>query len=153
MSVKSVVWLIVLVVIGAFAYYFVMSRFHPKMAPTQVSTPAADATSNKVIALEGDFKQVVLAQAGAVVVDFSASWCPMCNMMEPIVQAVAQLPEFATVKFVSVNVDKYKDVATEYGVSAIPTFVFFKDGKQIDSQIGGLEQDAMVKKIKAIFAL
>lgn len=67
-----------------------------------------------------------------VVVDFFADWCPPCKAIAPIFTQLASshgVPE--QLAFAKVNVDHVKDVALEYGISAMPTFMFFKEGKQV----------------------
>lgn len=67
-----------------------------------------------------------------VVIDFFADWCPPCKQIAPIYVGLASrhgVP--GQLAFAKVNVDHVKDVALEYGISAMPTFMFFKDGKQV----------------------
>ncbi|KAL6706118.1 hypothetical protein ACN47E_006034 [Coniothyrium glycines] len=72
----------------------------------------------------------VLKSTSYTVVDFYADWCPPCRTIAPIFSKLAD--EHATpskLAFAKVNVDHVKDVAQRYGISAMPTFLFFKDGK------------------------
>ncbi|KAK9090613.1 hypothetical protein Sjap_023790 [Stephania japonica] len=63
-----------------------------------------------------------------LVIDFTASWCGPCKMMAPV---FAQLStEFTDVQFVKIDVDELKDVAQEFGVRAMPTFVLVKGGRK-----------------------
>ncbi|KXJ86974.1 thioredoxin-like protein [Microdochium bolleyi] len=72
----------------------------------------------------------VLASNTYVVVDFYADWCPPCRAIAPV---FSKLADEHTLKgklaFAKVNVDHVNDVAGRYGVSAMPTFVFFANGK------------------------
>lgn len=64
-----------------------------------------------------------------VVVDFYATWCGPCKMIAPQIEEMeANLPE---VVFCKVDVDEAEDVAHEHGINAMPTFIFFKDGKKV----------------------
>jgi thioredoxin 1 len=67
-----------------------------------------------------------------VVVDFFADWCPPCKSIAPIYAQLASRHGIdGQLAFAKVNVDHVKDVAMEYRVSAMPTFMFFKEGKQV----------------------
>ncbi|KAK8570993.1 hypothetical protein V6N13_094090 [Hibiscus sabdariffa] len=65
-----------------------------------------------------------------MVIDFSASWCGPCKFMEPVLNDMAA--RFTEVEFVKLDVDEMHDVAQEYGVQAMPTFVLLKKGKEVD---------------------
>ncbi|KNA12694.1 hypothetical protein SOVF_123640 [Spinacia oleracea] len=72
--------------------------------------------------------------AKLMVVDFSASWCGPCQYMEPIVKDFST--KYRDIEFVKIDVDELADVASEFGVDAMPTFVFFRKGKEVDRLIG-----------------
>ncbi len=67
---------------------------------------------------------------GTVLVDFGASWCPPCRQMEPV---LTSLQKNNGTKFSLVKVDGSKDtdVLKAYGVTALPVFIVFKNGKQV----------------------
>ncbi|KAH7341158.1 thioredoxin-like protein [Pyrenochaeta sp. MPI-SDFR-AT-0127] len=72
----------------------------------------------------------LLSSTTHVVVDFYADWCPPCRTIAPMFSKLAD--EHASkgqLAFAKVNVDHVNDVAKRYGISAMPTFLFFKDGK------------------------
>ncbi|EDQ84562.1 uncharacterized protein MONBRDRAFT_34641 [Monosiga brevicollis MX1] len=89
-----------------------------------------------------EFKEKIAS--GVVAIDFTATWCGPCRMIGPKFEAFAE--EFTNVKCFKVDVDQASDVATELGISAMPTFHFFKDGEKVDELIG-----ADVNKLKALF--
>ena len=65
-----------------------------------------------------------------VVVDFTASWCPPCQMIAPkFAELAEQLGDAAIL--VKVDVDENADAAQAAGISCMPTFQFFKDGVKI----------------------
>jgi len=83
--------------------------------------------------------------AKLMVVDFSASWCGNCKTMEPIFNAMPA--KFTGVEFIKIDFDKFKDVAKEYGVQGVPTFVLLKQGKEVDRVVGA-NKDELEKKVK-----
>lgn len=85
-----------------------------------------------------------LKYEGLVVVDFFATWCGPCKYIAPILEDIAK--ENPTVKFYKVDVDKFNDIAGEYTVTAMPTFVFLKLGKEID-RIRGADEKVLRAKV------
>ncbi|EMC97204.1 hypothetical protein BAUCODRAFT_442650 [Baudoinia panamericana UAMH 10762] len=74
----------------------------------------------------------IFSQTTYVAVDFYADWCGPCKQIAPIYANLSKknsIPNLLT--FVKVNVDQAQDIARQYGVSAMPTFMFFKEGKQV----------------------
>lgn len=65
-----------------------------------------------------------------VLLDFGASWCPPCKLMEPVLKSLA---DNNPGKFTLVKVDggRDQDILKEYKVTALPVFIIFKDGKQV----------------------
>mmetsp|Transcript_25931 Transcript_25931/g.40263 ORF Transcript_25931/g.40263 Transcript_25931/m.40263 type:complete len:106 (+) Transcript_25931:240-557(+) len=83
-----------------------------------------------------------------LVVDFTASWCPPCRMIAPIFEQMAK--ENPDVTFIKVDVDEGQDVAAQAGVTCMPTFMFYKDGKKVEQLEGADEATlkANVAKLK-----
>ena len=74
----------------------------------------------------------LLKSTSNVIVDFYADWCPPCKQIAPIFTALAgQHAVPGTLAFAKVNVDHAQDVAREFRVTAMPTFLFFKEGRQV----------------------
>ncbi|XP_024360500.1 thioredoxin H4-1 isoform X1 [Physcomitrium patens] len=74
-----------------------------------------------------------------IVVDFTASWCGPCKLMAPVFAELSR--RFGQLIFVKVDVDEVQEVAAEYDVRAMPTFLFIKDGQQIDKVVGADRND------------
>merc|ERR1712223_1496403 len=71
----------------------------------------------------GDLQSQLAAAGGKlVVIDFFATWCGPCKMIAPKIEQMAG--EMVNVVFLKVDVDEAEDVAQEYNISAMPTFVF-----------------------------
>ena len=78
-----------------------------------------------------DFEKI-LNDAGdkLVVVDFFAEWCGPCRMIGPKFEKMSD--EFSDIIFLKVDVDEVEEVAENYDVSAMPNFVFIKNGRQVN---------------------
>ncbi len=83
---------------------------------------------------EAQFKDFV-KQSGVVMVDCWAPWCGPCRRMGPIVDEIG-VDLAGKVAVGKLNTDENQNVAMEFGINAIPTLLFFKDGVQRESLVG-----------------
>ena len=90
----------------------------------------------------GQIIDEVLKNEGLVVVDFFATWCAPCQMLAPVL-IVLDKKYGDEVEFYKVNIDESEDAAIRYGVSSVPTLIFFKDGEEIDRQVGFADEDEL----------
>ncbi|KAI3622364.1 hypothetical protein WG66_015728 [Moniliophthora roreri] len=74
------------------------------------------------------------------VIDFHATWCGPCHAIAPIFESLAK--QYTNVNFLKCDVDAAKDVAGEYRVSAMPTFIFLKGSSKVD-QVRGADKAAL----------
>ncbi len=95
-----------------------------------------------------NFEKEVLESETPVLVDFWAPWCGPCQMMGPIIEELAEENE-GKVKVGKLNVDENPQVAAKFGIMSIPTVVFFKDGKEINRQIGLESKEVYLKLISS----
>ncbi|CAM6046247.1 unnamed protein product [Sphagnum compactum] len=85
-----------------------------------------------------------------IVVDFTATWCGPCRIMSPIFVELSK--NYTSLIFLKVDVDEVADVMAEWDVHAMPTFLFIKDGKQID-KIVGANKEELDKKVQHFASL
>lgn len=82
-----------------------------------------------------------------VVVDFWAEWCMPCRMIAPVVEELAK--EYAgKVVFGKLNTDENPTIAARYGISAIPTMIFFKKGKPVDQIVGAMPKSELKRWVE-----
>jgi thioredoxin 1 len=73
---------------------------------------------------------------GLVLIDFFAEWCMPCTMMSPVIEELNEKFK-GKIKIGKVDISENQEIAEKFGVSSIPTFIIFKDGK-IVKQFSGL---------------
>ncbi len=84
---------------------------------------------------------------GTVLIDFYADWCMPCVMMGPIVQDIAE--KFSgKLKVGKVNVEDGQEIAQKFGVSSIPNFVVFKNGKSVGNFVGAMSEEDFSERLK-----
>ncbi|MEM2925002.1 MAG: thioredoxin [Methanocellales archaeon] len=100
-----------------------------------------------VIELSDENFSTVINQYPFIIVDFWAPWCMPCKMLAPVIEALARNYE-GRVFFGKLNTDQNINTALKFGITAIPTLLFFKDGKLIDRITGALSKDLLEARIK-----
>ena len=96
-----------------------------------------------------NFEKEVLQSELPVLVDFYADWCGPCKMMAPIVEGLAQGYD-GKVKVGKLNIDDEMEIAQQYRVMSIPTFILFKDGKAVETSVGARSKDELESKLQKV---
>lgn len=93
-------------------------------------------TSQNIVTLTAEnFADDVLNSHTPVLVDFWAEWCGPCKMIGPIIDELASEYD-GRARFGKVNIDEHQDLATRYGIRAIPTLLIFKGGEVVEQVVG-----------------
>ena len=94
----------------------------------------------------------IVGSAGAlpIIIDFTATWCPPCQMIKPIYEQLAQQYQGKAI-LVKVDVDDRADIAQQFGITCMPTFIAFVGG-QVKEKMEGANKvglEAMIAKYAA----
>jgi thioredoxin 1 len=104
-------------------------------APASSNSAKSSEAGTPVHISDATFQQAVLQSDVPVLVDFWAEWCGPCHSIAPYLEKMAG--EYAgKIKIAKLNVDENQRISQQYGIQAIPTFITFKNGKQIRRQSG-----------------
>ena len=77
-----------------------------------------------------------------VLIDFYATWCMPCQMLTEVLQVIDK--EYAeNVEIFKVDVDENQDIAISYGITAMPTLVFYKNNEEVERKVGFLEKEEL----------
>ncbi|CAF1228988.1 unnamed protein product [Adineta steineri] len=98
---------------------------------------------------EIDFQKQVLDSRKPFIVNFHASWCGPCRILEPRLEKIItnynkNVDTSSGDQYIvlaKVDVDKFGDLSHKYNVKAVPTVVAIKNGKEISRFTGVIDED------------
>ena len=98
-----------------------------------------------------EFPEVVLQADGLVMVDFWATYCAACRLVAPVIDELAA--DYAgKAAIVKANVDDAPEHTTQYQVRSTPTFIFFRNGQEVDRIVGAGKKPAYTAKLDALLS-
>ena len=96
-----------------------------------------------------NFTQEVLEAKTPVLVDFWAELCGPCRMIAPLIDELDK--EFKDQAVIGkVNVDSESEISAKYGITSIPTLLFFKNGEIVDKHVGSASKSQLEDKLNSI---
>jgi len=90
--------------------------------------------SNALPVNSANFDAEVMQETKLTIVKFGAAWCGPCKKMDPIIDEIAA--EKPQIKVTYIDIDKDAALPVKYGVMSVPTLLFFKNGKVMDTIVG-----------------
>jgi thioredoxin len=98
---------------------------------------------------EQDFETEVLVSEVPVLVEFGATWCGPCKVVEPELTALAQ--EYAgRAKVVSVDIDQSPFLTRQLGIQSVPTFLVFHQGRPVSGKAGALKKAQLAELLEPV---
>ncbi len=89
-----------------------------------------------------NYEVEVLKSDKPVLIDFWAAWCGPCQMLGPIVEAIAE--ENTDIKVCKVNIDENPDLASQFKIMSIPTLVVMKNGEVYKKSVGVISKSEIL---------
>ena len=96
---------------------------------------------------DNQFKKEVLENSHLSLVHFKKEWNGACQIISPIFEDLTRSYK-SIVKFFTVDTDKEKFIASEFGIGETPAILFFKNGEVIDHSIGLISKNDLIDKIE-----
>ena len=97
----------------------------------------------------GQIIEEVIKNDKLVIIDFFATWCAPCQMLTEVLHDIDK--EYNDkIEIFKVDVDENQEVAIRYGITAMPTLIFFKCGEEVERKVGFLDKVELTKLIEDI---
>ena len=106
------------------------------------------ASANIVNVTDANFATEIQQMQGLALVDFWAVWCGPCQAIAPVVDQLADQYQ-GKLKVAKLDTDANQETAVKFNVRSIPTIMFFKGGKKVDSVIGN-QQEVIRNKLRGL---
>ena len=104
---------------------------------------------NGVIHLTDETYDKVISETPTIIIDFYTDWCGPCRMMAPIVEQIAE--EYSgKVTFAKINAQHNPQSSLNLGITGVPTFIGYKNGKPIIKAVGAIRRQGLEKMAKQL---
>ena len=96
---------------------------------------------------DATFASEVEQASGLVLVDFWATWCGPCQVIAPILEQLAG-QHSGKVKIAKLDVDSNQQTTLRFNVRSIPSILFFRDGRHVDTVVGAVPKGTLDQRIQ-----
>lgn len=123
----------------------------PRCGRCKTPFPAISITHRPVMVTDATFAREVLACPLPVVLDCWATWCSYCGTLTPILEDLAR--KYAgRLRVAKLNVDQNPVTAGRFSVMSLPTLLFFRDGRLVDTLAGALPRQEIERYVNRFLA-
>lgn len=105
------------------------------------------AGANTIAVTDATFQAEVEQHKGLTIVDFWAEWCGPCRVIAPVLEQLAGEYGDKGLKVAKLDVDANQQTSMRFNVRSIPTLLFFKDGRHVDTVVGAVPKAHLAGKI------
>lgn len=95
------------------------------------------------------FSDLLENSTSPVLVDFYANWCGPCRLMASILEEVNEQMR-DRLQIVKIDTDKYPQLASQYGIEALPTLILFKGGQPVEKIEGVLQTEQLIQRLQGL---
>lgn len=92
----------------------------------------------------------VLENEKLVLIEFYAPWCEPCKMLSPVLKSIEEKMSEKIVVY-KVDVDENQEIKMRYQITAMPTILFFKEGEEIERQVGFVSEEKLSQIIMELW--
>jgi len=96
---------------------------------------------------DASFAADVEQSTGLVLVDFWATWCGPCQAIAPVLEQLAS-QHVGKLKVAKVDVDANQQITMRFNVRSIPSILFFRDGRHVDTVVGAVPRATLEARIQ-----
>jgi thioredoxin 1 len=105
------------------------------------------SATNAVEVTDSTFASEIEQSSGLVLVDFWATWCGPCQVVAPVLDQLAG-EYVGRARVAKLDVDSNQRTAMRFNVRSIPSILFFKNGRHVDTVVGAVPKPILEGKIK-----
>lgn len=127
--------------------FLVVMAFQSNSSDVSADSKETVKEQDVVILNSDNFESTI--SKGITVIDFWATWCMPCKIQGPIVADVAKEVKGKAV-VAKLDIDKSRDIANKYMISAVPTILIFKDGKEVKRLVGLQQKKQLVEIVNSL---